>query len=642
MIYTNRFIFFDKVINQILSRKNVLWTKISPEKVCRYLYGNQHVTAESFTNKLKEITGDYSACQPQKCNSPDLELIITQANNAMAHTFDLLGSGLTKVDPIDWHLDFIHGYSWRGQKFYQEYELISKNGGRDIKVVWDFNRCHHLLWLGEAFLISGDSGYAEEIISEIENWIVNNPLMYSVAWTCSMDVAIRAINWIYALSMIETSGLITDDFARSLAFVLYQHLFFIINNLEKTIPNSGNHYLSDLAGLLFTSPLFTGNRLAKFCYKFALKEFYREVRTELNDDGSNYENSVSYHRLVTELFLYTYLALLHRGEKIPNDITIRIKRACEYIGHYTKPSGLAPLIGDNDNGRMLPFVPRDYRDHLYLKEMGDIIFSNVDNSDFGEVIFANPVKNIVNDCRCPRALFKSGLGILKTDIVKLYVTNGNYSLHGGSKHDRSYGTHTHCDNLSFELCLDNNDIFVDPGCYVYTSDPGMRNRLRSAESHNTLTVDGKNFAEFTAKSVFLMKQRLTGLSLQVEDANKSIVGSLEFNNGTLRYVHSRKYNLTRSELIINDLVRGAGCHSIELYFIIAPGVDVKGNGQEYHLSSENFEVTLTIDSCYSSKLEEYTFSPSYGVMEKCKRIAFYQTMIDETNIISHIQWKRKE
>ena len=157
MIYTNRFIFIDKVINQILSRKNIIWSKFSPKKACQLFYGKRCVTAQEFSNKLKSITGDYAICRPSDCFERDIEEIITQANHALAHTFDLLGSGMTKVDPIDWHTDFIHKYSWNGQKFYRKYELISKEGGRDIKVVWDFNRCHHLLWLGEAFLISRDT-----------------------------------------------------------------------------------------------------------------------------------------------------------------------------------------------------------------------------------------------------------------------------------------------------------------------------------------------------------------------------------------------------------------------------------------------------------------------------------------------------
>ncbi len=642
MIYTNRFIFIDKVINQILSRKNIIWSKFSPKKACQLFYGKRCVTAQEFSNKLKSITGDYAICRPSDCFDGDIEAIMNQANQVLAHTFDLLGFGMTKVDPIDWHTDFIHKYSWNEQKFYRKYELISKEGGRDIKVVWDFNRCHHFLWLGEAFLISQDTRYAKEIVIEIDNWIDNNPLMYSVAWTCSMDVAIRAVNWIYSLSMIESSGFISDDFANKVSIALYQHLFFIINNLEKTIPYSGNHYLSDLAGLLFLSSLFPDNRLARFCYKFALKEFYREARKELNQDGSNYENSVSYHRLVTELFVYTYLTLVRQGKKIPEDIPLRIKNACEYIGHYTKTSGLSPLIGDNDNGRFLPFVPRDYRDHRYLKAVGDCIFSSNSKSLFGDVIFANPTKNIIANAPLSTNLFESGLGILKQGVAKLYVTNGNYSFRGGLNPGAVYGTHTHCDNLSFELCLGKNDIFVDPGCYVYTSEPNMRNRLRSAESHNTLMVDGQNFADFPPASVFLMKQRLIGLSLRVKGDENRIDGHFLFDNGTLQYACSRRFYLTESSLNVCDSVKAHGAHSVELHFIVAPGIDVTGDGREYILSLGDYAVTLNVENCSSSKIEEYPYSPSYGTLQKCQRITFYQTMIDNINIISKIQWERKE
>ena len=30
----------------------------------------------------------------------------------------------------------------------------------------------------------------------------------------------------------------------------------------------------------------------------------------------------------------------------------RVRRMVDYVAHYTKPDGLAPQIGDNDDGRL--------------------------------------------------------------------------------------------------------------------------------------------------------------------------------------------------------------------------------------------------------------------------------------------------
>lgn len=56
----------------------------------------------------------------------------------------------------------------------------------------------------------------------------------------------------------------------------------------------------------------------------------------------------------------------------------------------------------------------------------------------------------------------------------------------------SLGGHAHNDKLSFELCIDGEDIFIDPGTGVYTSNPHLRNYLRSAVAHSTLRLANKH------------------------------------------------------------------------------------------------------------------------------------------------------
>ncbi len=51
------------------------------------------------------------------------------------------------------------------------------------------------------------------------------------------------------------------------------------------------------------------------------------------------------------------------------------------------------------------------------------------------------------------------------------------------------GTHKHNDLLSLELCLGGEDILVDPGCFLYTSDPQAYNRFRRTIHHSTVRVD---------------------------------------------------------------------------------------------------------------------------------------------------------
>ena len=52
--------------------------------------------------------------------------------------------------------------------------------------------------------------------------------------------------------------------------------------------------------------------------------------------------------------------------------------------------------------------------------------------------------------------------------------------------------HAHADSLAVTLSAGEHRLLVDPGTGTYTMDPVLRDRLRSSESHNTVTVDGRS------------------------------------------------------------------------------------------------------------------------------------------------------
>ena len=53
---------------------------------------------------------------------------------------------------------------------------------------------------------------------------------------------------------------------------------------------------------------------------------------------------------------------------------------------------------------------------------------------------------------------------------------------GGGPHDGG-GGHAHADQLALEVCIDGACWIQDPGSYVYTADPSLRNNYRSCRAH---------------------------------------------------------------------------------------------------------------------------------------------------------------
>ena len=65
-----------------------------------------------------------------------------------------------------------------------------------MKIPWELFRFQHLNLLGQAYILTGDKKYAEGFANQIGDWMRKNPVYFGVTWKCTMDVAIRAANWL--------------------------------------------------------------------------------------------------------------------------------------------------------------------------------------------------------------------------------------------------------------------------------------------------------------------------------------------------------------------------------------------------------------------------------------------------------------
>lgn len=115
--------------------------------------------------------------------------------------------------PIDWRIDFKSGYTWDSKKHYSELALNTVPG-IDVKVPWELSRMQHLIQFVWAYMLAGKGDkefenpkvYEREFQDEILDFISVNPPKFGVNWTCTMDVAIRAANWILVYDLFKVQG----------------------------------------------------------------------------------------------------------------------------------------------------------------------------------------------------------------------------------------------------------------------------------------------------------------------------------------------------------------------------------------------------------------------------------------------------
>ena len=125
-------ILYKKGLNRLYVEKNRLWKYCNLDSVPMLGYMDS-ANAVAFKNRLNILLGNFDASILEHISSPDRDIILFSAGQALEHEFDLLGSGLVRLDPIDWQVDFKSGARWN-KVFYKE---MTAPKGADIKVPWE-------------------------------------------------------------------------------------------------------------------------------------------------------------------------------------------------------------------------------------------------------------------------------------------------------------------------------------------------------------------------------------------------------------------------------------------------------------------------------------------------------------------------
>jgi hypothetical protein len=577
-------------------------------------------SANIFDHKIKIFSDKYF----------DVNLKNTKNLNQLLQICEELSTNTVNgYKPINWHCDFKSGYIWDDKLLYLDIPLLP-NKKADIKIPRELSRFQHI---GEIFFADRRKA-SDEFFMQIADWINSNPIRKGVNWACTMDVSIRAVNWIWGIRFFEKELENYPKLKKIIFFSLIEHAKHIYNNLEYYEECTGNHYLSNIVGLIYISSRIPEYKDSNLWLLFGMQELISEMDREVYDDGFSHEASTHYHRLVTEMFLSTSSLIeriplarrknlllvdfkkhnikpslidleinklnLHSSESIlPPAFYNKLKLMIECISSTTKPNGLVPQIGDNDSARLHKLTSQlhqDYRNHSHILALGGEVFNNntfrnIGSKSFKEAdIIAGDYKNKHYDYfdsgfrHC--SFFKdAGIGILKNNQTWLLVTCGT---NGQNKR----GGHGHNDKNSFELNIDGLDFIVDGGCPYYTSNPVLRNEYRSTFAHSTLAIE--------CMEQDAWQDGISGLFSLEELCNPQLIKEGNIIRGSHKgygEIHTREFKLNEHSLIINDCCKSKGIKY--LLFNLDPKVEIKSD----RIVSNIFSATLTHEKAKNVQIQ---------------------------------------
>lgn len=573
------------------------------------------------------------------------------AEALLRHEFDLLGSGPfvprdpdrsahdDGYEPIDWRLDprsrerFPHGFPCRAWNLA---EMAPR--GADVKAPWEIGRLQHWVVLAQTARLTDDHRFADEIVRQALDFREANPVGIGVQWVCTMDVALRTVSMALAIELLEGFEPVADSSREILYEALWDHGAFVRTHLENFYEVTSNHYLSNLLGLLFAGAVFDDLDPGAEWWRFARGEVAREIEKQVLSDGADFESSIPYHRLVTELFFSAARLADHRGDPFDPAFRGRLVSMLEFLAGTLRPDGVMPQIGDADDGRLHVFSghgvrpPEDPR-HLFAPAAGvlddprwlayadalgpfEAAWWGIETAETAE--FA--------PSEIERLWPEAGVAVRRVGGDYLIVTNGRVGTCG-------FGNHKHNDQLGFEIHLRGVALVVDPGSYVYTPDPAARNRFRGTAAHSTVRVDGEEQNELRPDWLFRLFQsgELPVLALESSEGATTIRGT-HTGYGRLAdpVVHERsfRFEISRRRLLVRDHLSGRGRHEFEWCLQLAPGVEaVRVTARRWRLAARGEEFFCDFDRDVEAQVDPSWHSPSYGRRTPCLALSWRERVV---------------
>jgi hypothetical protein len=428
------------------------------------------------------------------------EDILRRAEQAAKGRFDLLGlADLSFGDPIDWHLDPTSGKR-TPLIHWSDLDYLDPLAGGDQKVLWELNRHGHFITFGQAYWLTGDERFVKALIDQAMSWMDSNPPTLGVNWASSLEVAFRAIAWLWGLHLCAHSPRLSAAFTTRLIKYLIAHGRHIESYLSHYYsPNT--HLTGEALGLFYLGVALPELRRASIWRKTGLSILIEQLPAQVRGDGVYFEQTSYYHRYTTDF--YTHLLILARTceANLRGEVGERLTLLLDHLMWITRPDGSSPLFGDDDGGRLVGLGPRasnDFRDTLAtgaaLFQRGDWkwvagepavetlwLLGPSGMADY-ERLKADPPKDDAHAFAdagffIARDGWSGGAGYLSMDC----------GPHGGL----AGCGHSHADALAIEFAAGGRTWLVDPGTFVYDADIKTRDEFRSTAAHNTVTVDGQ-------------------------------------------------------------------------------------------------------------------------------------------------------
>ena len=566
------------------------------------------VTEFLFNKKLNYLVID----------SRKLQLNLKNQGFRLTTDVPLLGEYDYKTYKKQWHLGFQTENTWP-LVFSPSLKYKQRDDIGDARTNWELNRHFQFALLAKNYAASRDVKYLNEFTELFQDWNEKNPFLWGISWTSVMEIAIRCSNWCYSYCFLKST-----DAPKELLDKLQTGILNMTDYITKhysRYSSANNHLIVEAYAIGQTGILCDHQPWIKL----AVDILIRELPLQNYSDGVNKELSLHYQSFYMEAMGLMMRLLVKNGYSVPDTWTPMLEKMCTYVADCMGDHGEAVVFGDDDKGKILDLqggIENHYQYILGLlsvmldRQYTDLSKLNCENLTwlFSEEELSAARKKPLYRPPLSACYKEGGNTILRSKDRRILIGVDHAALGFGS-----IAAHGHADALSFQMFVDGEPIFVDPGTYIYHCDLNARNAFRKTVNHNTVTVEGKDQSEMLG--AFLWGKRAECKLIDFKNtSNKTILVAKQ--DGYRPIIHRRMFEFDGNrKLRITDRLSAACNYS--LTFMLSPNTTAQIENNTVLISagvcSCKMEFENKVDFEISTR--DAAFSEQYGVQNSTTAVS---------------------
>jgi len=516
----------------------------------------------------------------------------------------------------DWITNPESGHKYNTLTHFSKINDFSNTKG-DIKYVWEPSR---FSWIYDVIRYSHhfQKDNSDFVLCKITSWIDSNPINLGPNYKCSQEISIRVLNWIFALYFYKESNSLSENtFNKILNSIRCQteHIFKNINFSRIAVQN--NHAITETLTLYIVGLLFPEMPNSSKWKKKGKSWFEQEIRKQIFDDGSYWQHSMNYHRLVTQLLTWAIRLAEVNNEKFDNEVYIKSKRTLDFIKDFVnKDTGYLPNYGANDGSLLFPLNNSHFRDYRgQLNALSVVLKQGIlfDSDELMEDVFWYGYKksyikeiNIKTDKALPyiKSFNSKGYHLFKNDDFFFFIRCGNVESRPGIN-----------DNLHFDLWYKGQNIFRDTGSYKYNTLDDIRSFFTGGDAHNVLLINNESQIEKGPRFISFGKSMLKDKTeFRISDNKlyfKGTIGGWEKLGENITHIREVFYEIGSKTWEIHDSVKGTDKPIQQVWNY---DNDLKDCFDIKSCTFDNTEISIKYEPAY--------YSSSYGHLLEQKQIVF--------------------